>query len=111
MTRVRPPKPLEISAAARDPRFLRALKADPNGDWREQGLCRDLDPETFFPLPNEPTDDAIYACGRCPVQTQCLAEALQGNQLEGIWGGTTPAERRGMVVAWRQRTSSAGFTS
>lgn len=37
---------------------------------------------------------AKAACERCPVQAECLEYALVSNLQDGIWGGTTPHERR-----------------
>jgi hypothetical protein len=31
-------------------------------------------------------------CDRCPVRAQCLEEGMK--EVRGIWGGTTPEERR-----------------
>jgi WhiB family redox-sensing transcriptional regulator len=33
-------------------------------------------------------------CARCPVAADCLAWALGAGEPAGIWGGTTPEERR-----------------
>jgi hypothetical protein len=35
------------------------------------------------------------------VQGACLAWALNVGDCHGVWGGTTPRERRAMLVAWR----------
>jgi hypothetical protein len=40
-------------------------------------------------------------CGTCDVQGSCLAWALDVGDCHGVWGGTTPRERRAMLVAWR----------
>ncbi len=105
MSRPRSPRAHEIEAAARDPRLLRARDADTDGDWRDKARCRDTytDPEMFFPLPTENADWALSTCRRCDVQVECLATALNAGDLEGIWGATTPRERRAMLVAWRNR--------
>jgi hypothetical protein len=67
-----------------------------------------VDPETFFPAPNEPSEGAVTLCGTCPVQGPCLAWALQVGDCHGVWGGTTPRERRAMLVAWRERVKPDG---
>jgi WhiB family redox-sensing transcriptional regulator len=36
-------------------------------------------------------------CGRCPVTEQCLRFALENNIEFGIFGGTTPNERKALV--------------
>jgi hypothetical protein len=96
------PRPHEVAAARRDPRLLRAInerQLDPA--WRTKGVCQQVDPETFFPAPNEPADAAISLCRSCDVQGSCLAWALDVGDCHGVWGGTTPRERRAMLVAWR----------
>jgi WhiB family redox-sensing transcriptional regulator len=46
-------------------------------------------------------DELVYpekiheqTCGTCPVQSECLGEALADEHLVGIWGGTTDYQRR-----------------
>ena len=102
MTRARMPRPHEVAAARSDPRLLRAVterNIDPA--WRARGLCQSLDPETFFPAPNEPADVAVALCRTCAVQGPCLAWALDAGDCHGVWGATTPRERRAMLLAWR----------
>lgn len=79
-------------------------------DWRARGLCLTEDPDLFFPIGGVgsgpaaiQTDDAKAVCRRCPVIRQCLAWAVDAGPVEGIWGGTTEAERR----ALRQGADSA----
>ena len=102
MTRARMRRPHEVAAARRDPRLLRAIRErglDPA--WRTRGLCQSVDPETFFPAPSEPADTAVALCRTCEVQGPCLAWALEVGDCHGVWGATTPRERRAMLVAWR----------
>jgi len=105
MTRARMPRPHEVAEARRDPRLLRAVHErhlDPA--WRTRGACQTVDPETFFPAPSEPADAAVALCRTCDVQGPCLAWALEVGDCHGVWGGTTPRERRAMLVAWRAET-------
>lgn len=102
MTRARMPRPHEVAAARRDPRLQRAVAErglDPA--WRMRGACQTVDPETFFPAPSEPADAAVALCRTCDVQGSCLAWALEVGDCHGVWGATTPRERRAMLVAWR----------
>jgi hypothetical protein len=96
------PRPHEVAAARRDPRLLRAA-AERQDDqaWRVRGVCRSVDPEVFFPAPNEASDTAIGLCRTCDVRGACLAWALEVGDCHGVWGGTTARERRAMLVAWR----------
>lgn len=98
--------PDQVRAVRRDPRFVAAAAAerarhDPG--WRARGRCLALDPTTFFPDPPEQVETAIAACANCPVAGPCLAAALRTGEPEGIWGGTTPGERRAMRVVWTGR--------
>lgn len=79
------------------------MRADPviSTEWPELAACRDpdVDPEIFFPLAEAgPGAREIAAartvCARCPVVMQCLDWALRAGEPAGIWGGTTPDERR-----------------
>jgi hypothetical protein len=99
------PRPHEVAAARRDPRLLRALsERQQDGAWRTRGVCQSVDPETFFPAPSEPADAALALCRTCDVQGACLAWALEVGDCHGVWGATTPRERRAMLVAWRADT-------
>jgi WhiB family redox-sensing transcriptional regulator len=67
--------------------------------WRAQALCRDTDPELFFPIGTTGAalvqiEHARAVCRQCPVQADCLDFALTTNQDSGIWGGTSEEERR-----------------
>ena len=67
--------------------------------WRDHALCRDTDPELFFPIGTTGAalvqiEHARAVCRQCPVQADCLDFALSTNQDSGIWGGTSEEERR-----------------
>jgi hypothetical protein len=95
------PRPHEVAAARRDPRLLRAIEdRDEDLTWRVRGVCQSVDPEVFFPAPSEPADAAVALCRTCDVQGACLAWALEVGDCHGVWGATTPRERRAMLVAW-----------
>ncbi|MGW3356818.1 WhiB family transcriptional regulator [Streptomyces bungoensis] len=86
-------------------------------DWRERALCRNEDPDLFFPigtLDSGPaavqTDGAKAVCRRCPVMRRCLDWALDAGPLDGVWGATTEAERRA-TRRGMARTSATGVTS
>ena len=68
--------------------------------WMSRGACHGEDPELFFPVATNGAavhqiTAAKAACARCPVRAICLAYAVTTRQ-EGIWGGTTPDERRAL---------------
>ncbi|MGV3712239.1 DNA-binding protein WhiA [Pseudolysinimonas sp.] len=65
--------------------------------WMQDAACSDVDPEVFFPTTFKKlgvTDAAVRVCGTCPVRRDCLAYAVERDEREGIWGGTTPRQRR-----------------
>ena len=69
------------------------------------GVCREHDPELFFPVSGEDTDKgemewvaAKRICEmECPVRTECLSYALDNRLMYGVWGGRSEDERRGML--------------
>jgi WhiB family transcriptional regulator, redox-sensing transcriptional regulator len=68
-------------------------------DWRHDAICRDEDPELFFPAGNTGPGllqiaEAKTICRRCPSMTACLNWALESGQDAGIWGAMTEDERR-----------------
>lgn len=72
-------------------------------DWRELAICRGMDPELFFPIGADSSvaaldqiDEAKAVCHTCPVMRECMGWALNVAAVEGIWGGTTEAERRAL---------------
>lgn len=70
-------------------------------DWRHKAVCRDEDPELFFPVGNSGPAIAQIAsakqvCTRCPVVTECLTWALETGQDAGVWGGMSEDERRAL---------------
>lgn len=79
--------------------------------WTEQALCAQSDPDAWFP---EVAGKGSFAaahmakriCFTCPVQRECLELALSGadsydGTAHGIWGGTTPLERRELRLGRR----------
>ena len=70
-------------------------------EWRDDAICRDTDPELFFPVGNtgpavDQIEKAKTVCGRCTVSEQCLQYALETNQDSGVWGGLSEDERRAL---------------
>lgn len=72
--------------------------------WREQGQCKGVDPEIFYPVSDDDADEAKAICADCPVRVQCLEYALIARERDGIWGGCTERERRRII---RQRRRAA----
>ncbi len=78
--------------------------------WRDGAACRGFDISVFFP--DESDSDAIAhakdICLSCPVIDDCLSYAVEHNQTEGIWGGTTRQERRRLRRIWLKELREAG---
>lgn len=66
--------------------------------WRERAACADTDPGDWFPREDdrEAVDRLRAICEACPVQTECLDDALaypKTSDQIGVRAGTTPSER------------------
>ena len=69
-----------------------------NGDWVVSALCRQVDPDLWFP--EQGGGGAAHVkmvkkiCRECPVRQECLDLGL--DERYGIWGGYSERERRYM---------------
>lgn len=75
--------------------------------WRLEAVCTDLSSEAFFLVGDdlEGMRKAQEICATCPVKQECLEFAIGTNQTLGIWGGTTPNERRRLRREWIRKAS------
>lgn len=55
--------------------------------WELDGLCRQVDPELFFPEKGDNAKAARRVCANCPVRTECLEAGVTEEHEFGIWGG------------------------
>ena len=60
----------------------------------EAALCREEDPELFFPIGTAgpallQIEEARAVCRRCPVEGECLAYAMTQRVSDGVWAGET----------------------
>lgn len=66
--------------------------------WQENAACKGMDTNIFFPTRRYPshrdTQPAKVICHACPVQAECLTEALRNREEYGIFGGLTASERQ-----------------
>jgi WhiB family transcriptional regulator, redox-sensing transcriptional regulator len=88
-------------------------------DFSEFGapVCAQTDPEIFFPRENYDHTgkfvSAVYAnlsgakelCSQCPYKMACYAYAMEQPYIDGIWGGTTEAERSNTRRRLRRRAN------
>ena len=86
-------------------RRVDALIVERRGDttWMDIAACRTVDADVFFPDPHpgpgvdrSSYSEARAVCDRCPVTAECLDYALRNHEKYGMWGGTTPKQRRTM---------------
>lgn len=75
--------------------------------WTRLALCAGH-PErgAWFPEEGQSPARAKAICRACPVRGDCLDFALRTRQFEGVWGGTTPYERRRLVKQARAALSA-----
>lgn len=98
------------SVDALDP-FAMMVGQDPvaDGDWQSRGLCREVDPELWFPEKGGSTREAKKLCRSCPVSAECLAYGLANNEQFGIWGGYTARQlRAGKAIPLTPITPTSG---
>lgn len=84
------PEPTRVQKPPPEPVFRPFIR----GDWVDDALCAQTDPEAFFPEAGDNVNPALRICQACPVRQKCLDWALANNETFGVWGGTTPNDRR-----------------
>ena len=84
-------------------------------DWQEDARCAGLEVDLFYGPDNEDGEprvgvsrierQAVAFCrGGCPVIQQCKAHALTLPERHGVWGGTTPEQRRDILKRQKKAT-------
>lgn len=81
-------------------------------DWRQRAICREEDPDLFFPVGNSTwalaqAADAKAVCRRCPVMETCGDWAMENGQDSGVWGGLSEDERRAIKRRTARRAAAA----
>jgi WhiB family redox-sensing transcriptional regulator len=76
--------------------------------WQDRALCREVDPELFFPEKGASTKDAKAVCFACAARLSCLEYALARNERFGIYGGVSERARR-KILAKRAGTDTPTF--
>lgn len=69
--------------------FFPTIIDDEGEEWIDDGTIYGAYGDT-----SEFYDAARKVCAVCPLRDQCLANALANKERYGMWGGTTPIERR-----------------
>lgn len=73
--------------------------------WRKDAACAQSDPEPFHPTRRTQKHlirAAKQLCAGCPVNGDCLADALERDERFGIWGGLDATARQRLMRS-RQR--------
>lgn len=100
-------------AAAAFDELAEAFRPGTDRDWMASARCRESGDDLHFPTA-EPGSQAFTVqvsaakqeCHACPVRAECLAYALETAEPHGIWGGTTPAERRRLATRPARRPAA-----
>lgn len=76
--------------------------------WRDESACRDTHPAVFYPTPDphanarkvrvDPYAAARTICDGCPVQDDCLTEAVVTDDPYGFRAGLTPDQIADMIM-------------
>lgn len=79
-------------------------------DWFVDGSCRGKDSALWFPLEDSRRASSVPAlrvCAGCDVKVECLAYAVANHIEHGVWGQTTPSQRKPMFrgVARQPKTT------
>lgn len=72
---------------------------DDAGDWQTRAVCREEDPELFFPVGGSPAalaqaKKAKKVCLRCPVIEQCEQWYTEQGITDGVWAGRSEQDRQ-----------------
>lgn len=76
--------------------------------------CSEVDPDIFFPEPDQPNAGATIreakrVCETCPYLEECREWAISHGEM-GIWGGTTETERRRLLRQRAARRETYSYT-
>ena len=79
--------------------------------WWELAACQSADPDLFFPVSDRGPSrrqlaQAKAVCARCDVRQLCLDYALASKEANGVWGGLTEDERKGLARFVREHELS-----
>lgn len=75
----------------------RWVRRSPTGTWADNAGCKGMDPNIFFPVDVDGEKRAISICMECQVRSDCLDHAIEQDEGDGVWGGTTANEREKII--------------
>jgi hypothetical protein len=62
--------------------------------WMLDALCREHAEVNFYPDRGESIAPARAVCARCLVRTECLSDAIDHGEDDGVWGGSSGIQRK-----------------
>ena len=81
-----------------------APKERPEGRWKVDAACSGVGISLFFPdesafvVADEDGNPGKF-CFNCPVRQECLNDAVNSREYDGVWGGVNEADRRVLITA------------
>ena len=86
---------------------------EPEHSWRYDARCQGEDTDLFYPPRDKEhykeiaTKAKSFCLGDnkknpCPVQKECLWDAVRSEEPHGIWGGLSHRERNALIRKWRK---------
>lgn len=79
--------------------------------WVADALCTQVDPELFFPTRGRQGRATRRVCAGCPVRVECAEYAIGRSELDGVWGGLSPKQRKAARRARRRAPAPDGTTT
>lgn len=97
--------------------LVELLTPEDDLSWRTLAACNEFDHDLFFPAGDTgpaamQIEEAKRVCDSCAVKAECLVFAVETNQVNGVWGGTSEQERRLIRRRWmaaRRRQDAVGM--
>ena len=71
--------------------------------WQDDANCKGVDIDIFFSLDETDQKQALELCKACPVQPECLRDAIEQREMYGIWGGMRESDRRSIIRDQRRQ--------
>lgn len=62
-------------------------------EWHADAACKEHPELTWYPEKGDATEAQRAICQSCLVRRDCLIDALERRDLQGLWGGHTGTER------------------
>ena len=86
---------------------------EPEHAWRYSARCKGEETDTFYPPRDKEqykiiaTQAKSFCLGEnkknpCPVQKECLWDAVKREEPHGIWGGLSHRERNALIRKWKK---------